>query len=173
MAKFAPKNLILDVDGVLTDGKFYYTEAGKVAKVFGVDDKDALDLLKDKLVIHMVSNDKKGFTISKKRVTDMGFPLERVGIWERVDWIAKKFNPAETIYMGDGIFDPVVFEQVGYSIAPKNASAQTKGYADFVTEARGGEGAVAEACLHIMSKFFKPFNPLNIKTKDAARKTKA
>ena len=173
MARIVPKNLILDVDGVLTDGKFHYTEKGKLSKVFGVDDHDALGLLKKFLNIHMISNDKQGFAITKKRVCgDMKFPLANVGMFDRADWIAKKYNLAETIYMGDGIFDPIVFALVGYSIAPANASAKTRSYANFVTSAKGGEGAVAEACLHILAKFFQPFDPLNFKFEKSVKKQK-
>lgn len=154
-----PKVLILDVDGVLTDGKFVYTMDGKWSKTFGSDDNDALCLIKDKLMIHAVSGDKRGFKISQKRVQeDMGLPLDLVSTFERVDWIASRFKLEEVIYMGDGIFDSLVFKKVGYSIAPANAFFKTKEAADFVTQARGGEGAVAEACFHIAETFFDPID---------------
>jgi 3-deoxy-D-manno-octulosonate 8-phosphate phosphatase (KDO 8-P phosphatase) len=156
---FKPKVLILDVDGVFTDGKYYYTEEGKIMKKFGPDDNDALTLLKDKLQIITISGDKKGFPITKKRIADdMKLPLEQVSTFERIEWIKKRFSPQEVIYMGDGIFDPLVFRSVGYSIAPENAFFKTKEAADFVTNAKGGEGAVAEAILHILETFFKPFD---------------
>lgn len=159
MAQGVMKNLILDVDGVFTDGKYYYTTEGKVMKRFGPEDNDALGLLKGKLYIHAVSGDKRGFTITKKRIAeDMGLPLDLVSTFERADWIKSRFNPEETIYMGDGIFDPLVFRAVAYSIAPANAFYKTKEVADYVTQARGSEGAVAEACLHILEKFFEPFD---------------
>lgn len=158
MKKFAPKNFIIDVDGVLTDGKFYYSADGKVMKVFGPDDNDALHLIKDMLSIRMVSGDKRGCAITKRRIHDMGFPLDLVSTFERVAWIQKNFNLAETIYMGDGIFDSLVFDAVLYAIAPANAFIETKKSADFVTRACGGEGAVAEACFHIMKKFFTPLD---------------
>lgn len=156
-AAFIPTTFILDVDGVLTDGKFVYTAAGKVSKTFGPDDNDALRLLKGKLRLQVVSGDKRGFEITRKRVEeDMGLPLALVSTFERVKWICDHFNPAEVIYMGDGIFDSLVFAHVGYSIAPANAFYKTKELADFVTRARGGEGAVAEACFHILERFFEP-----------------
>lgn len=155
MSKTQIKNLILDVDGVFTDGTFYYTVDGKMMKKFGPEDNDGLSLLKDKLYIHVVSGDKKGFAITKKRIADdMGLPLDLVSTFERIEWIKDRFNPKETIYMGDGIFDPLVFKHVAYSIAPSNAFYKTKSAADFVTNSRGGEGAVAEACIHILEKFF-------------------
>lgn len=165
-SKFKPKYFILDVDGVLTDGKFHYTIEGKVSKVFGPEDNDALCLLKDKLQIHFVTGDKRGFGITQKRVAeDMKFPLDLVSTFERVAWIKKRFDLDRVIYMGDGIFDSIVFDKVGYGIAPANAFFKTKKYANFITDAKGGEGAVAEACLHIMDKFFEPFDPLNLKSK--------
>lgn len=158
-----PKNFILDVDGVFTDGKFYYTTEGKIMKKFGPEDNDGLSLLKGKLYIHAISGDKNGFAITKKRIADdMKIPLDMVSTFQRIEWIKERFNPAETIYMGDGIYDPLVFKEVAYSIAPANAFYTTKSQADFVTNAKGGEGAVAEACLHILEKFFEPFDIFKI-----------
>ena len=157
--KHTIKNFVLDVDGVFTDGQFYYTTEGKVMKKFGPEDNDALSLLKDKLHVHAMSGDKNGFAITKRRIVDdMHLPLDLVSTYERVAWIKARFNLLETIYMGDGIFDPLVFKEVAYSIAPANAFYKTKEHEDFVTNARGGEGAVAEACLHILEKFFEPFD---------------
>lgn len=161
------KYFILDVDGVLTDGRFFYSLEGKIFKVFGPHDGDALNILKEHLYIHMVTGDKRGFEITKKRVVDdMGFPLDLVSTFERADWISQKFNPQETIYMGDGLFDVLVFNKVGYSIAPANAFYVARDKANFVTKHQGGGGAVAEACLHIMEKFFKPIDLFNIKQKN-------
>jgi 3-deoxy-D-manno-octulosonate 8-phosphate phosphatase (KDO 8-P phosphatase) len=149
------KNIIIDVDGVLTDGKFHYSTSGKIIKIFGADDSDALDLLKSKVSnIFMVTGDKRGFPISKKRLDDMGLPLKLVSTFKRVSWIEKRFKLDETIYMGDGIYDFMVFKKVAYSIAPANAFYKTKEKANFVTQSEGGSGAVAEACIHILEKFF-------------------
>jgi len=160
------ENFLIDVDGVMTDGQFHYSIDGKVMKIFGPDDADALLLIKDLLHIHFISGDKRGFPISKKRIDDIGFPLDLVSTFDRIDWIKERFNPHKTIYMGDGIFDILVFKEVSYSIAPANSFIQTKKAADFVTLAKGGEGAVAEACFHIAEKFFKP---INILTRDFSR----
>tara|TARA_Y100000310_G_C20340162_1_gene649403 strand:+ start:73 stop:630 length:558 start_codon:yes stop_codon:yes gene_type:complete len=164
---FLPKFLILDVDGVFTDGTFYYTTEGKVMKKFGSDDNDALSLLKDKLYIHAISGDKRGFPVTQKRISeDMKLPLDLVSTFERIDWIRQKFDPQQTIYMGDGIFDPMVFKYVAYNIAPANAFCETKQLANFVTQSSGSHGAVAEACLHILKKFFhQSFDPTKINVK--------
>lgn len=152
-----PKAFILDVDGVLTDGGFYYTAAGKTMKKFGADDSDALSLLRPYLNILFVTGDKRGFEISKKRVEDMHFDLELVSTIKRIEWIKERYNPMEVAYMGDGIFDHYVMMEVGYSIATADADSNAKKYADYITERTGGRRAVAEACLHLMEKFFSPF----------------
>lgn len=155
-----PKIFILDVDGVMTTGQFFYSEEGKVMKVFGADDNDALSLLKQYMNIVFVTGDKKGFEISKKRIVDdMGYTLELVSTIERLQWISTHYNPQEVIYMGDGIFDHYVFRKVGYGIATSNSDSNAIEYADYVTERTGGNRAVAEACLHIMEEFFEPYDP--------------
>ena len=64
--------------------------------------------------------------------------------------------------MGDGIFDHYVMRKVFYSIAPKNADFNAVKYSDFQTKRKGGNRAVAEACLHIMGKFFVSYDPDNL-----------
>jgi 3-deoxy-D-manno-octulosonate 8-phosphate phosphatase (KDO 8-P phosphatase) len=163
MSEFTPKVLILDVDGVLSDGKFYYSADGKVFKVFGPDDHDALKLLEPHLEIVFVTGDKRGFPISQARiVTDMGMRLELVSTTKRAEWIAERWNLAEVMYMGDGIFDHYVFKRVGYAIAPANADPLAKQHANYVTERCGGDRAVAEACRHILERFFAQFDPVEL-----------
>jgi 3-deoxy-D-manno-octulosonate 8-phosphate phosphatase (KDO 8-P phosphatase) len=149
------KVFICDVDGVMTDGKFYYTKDGKILKSFGPDDNDALKVLSQYLMIHFISGDERGFEISRKRIVeDMKFPLDLVSTIKRMDWIKERFSPADVIYMGDGVFDHLVFAEVGYSIAPQNADQQLKKIARYVTNRSGGDRAVSEACLHVIQKYF-------------------
>ena len=157
---FKPRVLIMDVDGVLTDGSFYYSVDGKVMKKFGADDNDALSLLQPYLECIFVTGDKRGFEISKKRIADdMHMQVELVSTLKRIDWIKERYNPEEVIYMGDGIFDHYVMQNVGYSISTNNGDDNAKKYANYVTKRNGGDRAVAEACLHILDHFFEAFNP--------------
>lgn len=150
-----PKVVIFDVDGVMTTGQFFYSADGKAMKVFGPDDNDALNELANFVDIRFVSADSKGFEISRKRITDdMGFRLELVSSGERVNWIKQICELTNVVYMGDGIFDHLIMDQVGYSIAPGNAFVSAKRAANYVTERTGGDRAVAEACAHIVLKFF-------------------
>lgn len=153
-----PRVFLLDVDGVLTTGHFLYSSEGKAYKIFGPDDHDGLLLLKPHLEIRFVTGDRKGLPISQKRIVDhMKMPLDLVSTIQRIDWIREQYDPADVIYMGDGIFDTYVFDAVGYSICPANGFYRTKERADHVTRAAAGDRAVAEACLHILERFFTPF----------------
>lgn len=67
------KHFILDVDGVLTDGGFYYSAEGKVMKKFGPYDNDALSLLSPYLEIVFMTSDKRGFDITRSRIENMYF----------------------------------------------------------------------------------------------------
>ncbi len=150
------KNIVFDVDGVFTTGQFLYTAEGKFAKVFGAHDNDGIKLIKPHLNIHAITADKRGFSVTKKRISDdMGLALDLVSEGDRLSWIKEHFNLDETIYVGDGIFDAYIFGHVRYGIAPGNAFHLAKKHADFVTNAKSGEGAVAEACLHVLEKFFE------------------
>lgn len=157
--KNAPTNFILDVDGVLTNGQFLYSEGGKVMKIFGPDDNDALSLLKPYMDIRFITGDKNGFNISKRRVVDdMHYPLDLVSTVHRSEWIRERYPMDRVIYMGDGIFDHYVMREVAYAIAPANADPLAQQHAHYVTLRGGGDRAVAEACLHILAKFFTPFD---------------
>ena len=149
------ENFVLDVDGVLAASPLFYTSEGKAMKVFGPDDHDALNLLRDRMRIVFITGDKRGFSISKRRIVDeMGFELFLVSTHERAKWIADNMDSKNTIYMGDGIFDLPVFKEVVYSICPSDGFYLTREAANFVTKTKGGDRAVAEACVHILHKFF-------------------
>lgn len=146
---------LLDVDGVMTTGQFLYSEEGKVFKVFGAHDHDGLNLLKEKLDVKFITADKKGFQISKKRISDeMGYELDLVSEKDRFKYIEDLFGFENLIYMGDGYHDSKIIKACMYGIAPNNARKEAKIVAEYVTESNSGEGAVLDACLHIIKVFF-------------------
>jgi len=115
-----PKHFVLDVDGVLSTGQFIYSNEGKLYKVFGAHDSDGLNLIKDTFNIIFISADERGFEISKKRVSDMGFEISLVPASERMSFM-ESLDFTEVIFMGDGYYDAEIFNYVNYAIAPKNA----------------------------------------------------
>lgn len=146
------KYVIFDVDGVFTNGQFIYDENGKRFKIFGPHDSDGLKALKNSgLVIEAISADKRGFSITRKRMDDMGLPVKLVSEFDRMEYMKERGNLNETCFMGDGHFDAKVFEIVRYSIAPSNAVEIARLKADYVTSLCGGSGAVYEAALHILN----------------------
>lgn len=142
------KHFVLDVDGVFTDGRFYYTTNGKSMKAFGPHDADGIKLIRDKVAIQLISADRRGFHITNARAEDMGLPLTLVSEEERYSFV-EKLGFDQTIFMGDGFHDAPVLEKVILGIAPNNACDAAKESADFVTKHRGGDGAVLEACLYL------------------------
>lgn len=153
--KFTPTDFVFDVDGVFTTGQFLYTIDGKFAKIFGPHDADGIKASKEHIRISAISADARGFSITKKRIEDdMGIPLTLVSESDRMDYFIKTYDPEKTIYMADGIHDIPLLKLTSYSIAPDNAYPTAKEAADYVTSLRAGEGAVAEACYHVLEKFF-------------------
>ncbi len=144
------KLFCVDVDGVMTDGSFWYSAEGKVLKKFGPEDGDALAILNRFVSICFLTADSRGFEISEARIRkDLGFQLDLVSSKERVEWIASRAPLQSVAYMGDSFLDAPLLSKVGVSIVPANASPAAKAVASYVTRAAGGSGAVAEACFYL------------------------
>src|SRR5210317_537942 len=106
---YIPKKLIIDVDGVITDGSSYYSADGKVLKKFGPHDKDGLKILKPLIKTIFITADKNGFKISQKRIKDWGFCLYLVSEENREDFICKQNNSKQIIFIADGYHDAKLF----------------------------------------------------------------
>jgi len=142
------KNFVIDVDGVLSTGQFFYTSEGKVMKVFGPHDADGIKLIKNIVQIRFITADWRGFDITKKRIDDMNCPLELVSEEQRFGYI-EDIGFEHTAFMGDGYFDAKIMPHVAWAFAPKNARKECLDAADYVTPSRAGEGAVMDACLFL------------------------
>jgi 3-deoxy-D-manno-octulosonate 8-phosphate phosphatase (KDO 8-P phosphatase) len=149
--------LVSDVDGVLTDGKFHYSDQGKIFKVFGSHDADALKLLaiNKRVDIFFLTADARGFEISSKRITDMGFEVQLMNPSERVNFISKLKQEYFTIYVGDSFTDIDSMKICDFSIVPHNAHETARKNADLITKSISAEGAMAEICLLIMNSINK------------------
>ena len=151
-----PRYLVIDIDGVMTTGTFQYSEKGKIIKTFGAHDNDGLKFVKKFFKILFITADKKGFKISKKRIVDdMGFKIKFISENERYNFIKKKFGFNNTIYIGDGIYDALILKKSSLGICPNNARIEAKNKCNFVVKSNSGEGAVLDACIYIMKKYFK------------------
>ena len=144
------KLLILDVDGVLTDGKLYISDQCIETKTFHIHDGQGLKLLLNNGVdIAIISGRKSKATV--KRMRELGIKHTYYGVKDKVktlNQLKKKLGVANKniAYIGDDLPDLEIMQQVGFSIAVANAIPEIRKLADHVTKATGGNGAVREAC---------------------------
>jgi len=142
------KLLMLDVDGVLTDGRIIYDSHGRDIKFFDVHDGLGVYLLK-KTGIPTILITAKGSRAIKPRARDMRVD----GVFENIspkttvlDKILKKYklNLDEVCFVGDDLVDLCLMKKVGFPIAVFNAAPEIKEVASYVTLRHGGRGAVRE-----------------------------
>lgn len=148
------KLLLMDVDGVMTDGKLYNVPGpdGKMHETKGFDTQDgiALQWLSWKgIQTGVISGRLSPATEERCRQCHVTYVyqghIEKIPILEEI--LARSgFAPAEVAYMGDDLTDVVVMRRVGLAIATANARPEVKRCAQLVTEAPGGQGAVREIC---------------------------
>ena len=147
---------IFDVDGVLSTGQFLYDENGKRYKTFGPDDALALQLLRERISVVIVSGDKRGWDISKKRVSDMGFDLTYAPSLMRVEWLEQRWKANEVFYMGDSFTDIAPSDWARYAICPNDSFYLLRNYVDYICVHDGGHRAVAEAVFKIYEQLGLP-----------------
>lgn len=142
--------LILDVDGVLTDGRLYYGPDGQEIKAFNALDGSAMKrLMAAGLHIAIISG--RTSAAVDRRAKELGIPHLYAGVEDKTvalaDLCARSGIDAEHMaHVGDDLPDVALFEQVGMAIAVPNGHPAVVERADYVTQARGGEGAVREVC---------------------------
>jgi 3-deoxy-D-manno-octulosonate 8-phosphate phosphatase (KDO 8-P phosphatase) len=147
------KLLLMDVDGVLTDGTIFTFPGpdGQMAETKGFNAQDGLALqwLYQKGIKTGVISGRKSCAVElRAQQTHMAYVyqghLEKIPILEEI-LADSKLDPSEVAFVGDDLTDIVVMRRVGLGIAPANARAEVKQVAQFVTSAPGGYGAVREA----------------------------
>lgn len=144
------KLLILDVDGVLTDGSIILDNEGNEFKVFNVRDGHGIKML-EKTGIQVAIITGRYSKVVERRAKELGIKevYQRCHIKSiAFDHLIEKLglSPEEIAYAGDDIVDIPLFRRVGLSIAVSDATDETKKEAMVITENRGGKGAVREIC---------------------------
>jgi 3-deoxy-D-manno-octulosonate 8-phosphate phosphatase (KDO 8-P phosphatase) len=142
------KLLILDVDGVLTDGSINYLDDGREFKSFDVKDGHGIKLLM-RAGVEVALITARESNVVAIRAKDLGITdvyqgkKEKLGAYE--DILAKKgFKADETAYIGDDLIDLPVLRRAGFSASVSDAVVEVKESVDYVTERAGGRGAVRE-----------------------------
>lgn len=142
------KLLILDVDGVLTDGSIVYSSNGEEIKTFNVHDGYGIEILRQEGIPVAIITGRIS-QIVEKRAKDLKIEDLIQGTIDKVpaaESFARKYNITfeEIAFMGDDLFDIPLLQRVGFSCAPKNARKEVKRIVHYVTKKEGGKGAVRE-----------------------------
>lgn len=143
------KLLCLDIDGVLTDGGMYYTEAGDEFKKFNTKDGVGIKLLVKKgVTIAFLSNGKNNKLITS-RAKLLGVEKVYVGNENKMVILSKwlkelKLTPKQVAYAGDDINDIDVIKNVGFSACPSDAIEEIKKNVNIILKAKGGDACVRE-----------------------------
>lgn len=142
------KLLLLDVDGVLTDGRIIYDSRGQDLKFFDVHDGMGVYLLK-KMGIPTILITAKGSKAIKPRAKDMQVEAVFEDISPKssvLSKILKKYSAEsnELCFVGDDLVDICLMKRVGLPIAVGNAAFEIKKAAAYITTKQGGRGAVRE-----------------------------
>ena len=139
-----PLLIIVDVDGVLTDGNFLYSTHGKEFKRFGAYDSDGLKLLEKFCEITFISADQRGFEISNRRITDMGATLHLVSAEARARYVENLAERNFVIFVADSFTDIDAMQFADLSIVPISGHRIARDLASYVLETKGGDGVLAE-----------------------------
>lgn len=142
------KALILDVDGVLTDGKIIYDSKGNEIKHFDVQDGFGIIFFQRAGYKTAIISARYSKTVTLRakdlkihRTIQNAFP--KTAAFEK---ILKEFNlkTEEVCFIGDDLPDLPVLKKVGFSVGVANASIEVKKHVHYVTKRAGGHGAVRE-----------------------------
>jgi 3-deoxy-D-manno-octulosonate 8-phosphate phosphatase (KDO 8-P phosphatase) len=142
--------LIFDVDGVMTDGRLYYTDSGEEMKAFDVQDGLGIKLLQAAGVAAAIISSRRSRLV-ELRAQNLGIAHLIQGADDKAAAFAGllascRLQPDAAGFVGDDIVDLPVLARCGLAITVPGAPEILKQRAHYVTRARGGRGAVRETC---------------------------
>lgn len=144
--------LLMDVDGVLTDGRLYFVPGpdGQMVETKAFDSQDGIALRWlswYKIKTGVISGRNSPATTERASQVSMTWVfqghIEKIPLFEQIMAEANT-APERVAYVGDDLTDVVIMRRVGLSVATANARAEVKQAAKFVTAAPGGAGAIRE-----------------------------
>jgi YrbI family 3-deoxy-D-manno-octulosonate 8-phosphate phosphatase len=147
--------LVLDVDGVLTDGGMYYGPRGETLKKFNVKDGLGLRLVREAgIVVAFLTGERSDAVL--RRAEKLKIQEVFLGVEEKGDVLKKflahrRFRPEEAAYVGDDVTDLEPMSIVGIAVAVSDAVPEVRKAAHWVTSRRGGDAAVREVCDEILN----------------------
>lgn len=142
--------LLLDVDGILTDGRIVFDNNGIETKAFDVKDGHGLKLLQ-RVGIRVGLITGRQSEVTRHRAKELGIDIVHQGAKEKLipyrQIMAELALADEQVaYMGDDVIDLPVLRRVGFSATVADACEEVKPYVHYVTNRSGGRGAVREVC---------------------------
>ena len=148
------KLLILDVDGVMTDGRIIFDSNGIESKFFNVKDGHGIKMLqRSGIEIGIISG--RESRVVANRATELGITqvyqksLDKLVPYRQM-LEATGVSDEQVAFMGDDVIDIPLLRRVGFAAAPADAVSEVLPFAHFVAKNRGGWGAVRELCDLIM-----------------------
>jgi 3-deoxy-D-manno-octulosonate 8-phosphate phosphatase (KDO 8-P phosphatase) len=145
---------LLDVDGVLTDGRIAYDEDGREIKFFDVRDGQGIKFLQAGGIEVGFLSSRKSRAVGK-RAEELGIHLVREKVQDKLEELAtiqgeRKVTADQVAYMGDDWVDLPLFYRVGLAVAVPESISELKEKAHYITASPGGRGAVREICEAIL-----------------------
>jgi 3-deoxy-D-manno-octulosonate 8-phosphate phosphatase (KDO 8-P phosphatase) len=142
--------LVMDVDGVLTDAGMYYGEHGEEFKKFNTRDGMGVALVHEAGIKTAILT-REDTPIVTRRAAKMKVGDVRMGVLDKLTELREiagrhGFGLEDVAYIGDDVNDYEVLCHVGLAVAVRDATRLPRSVAHYVTEAKGGEGAVRELC---------------------------
>lgn len=142
------KAIILDVDGVMTDGGIYYTADGVELKRFNAHDGYGIARARQSGIRFAIISGRETPAVTR-RAQDLQITEVHQGRVDKLTVLREiqdkwEFDETEFCFIGDDLFDLPLLKVVGLSAAPANARPEVKHRVDYVCNARGGDGAVRE-----------------------------
>jgi 3-deoxy-D-manno-octulosonate 8-phosphate phosphatase (KDO 8-P phosphatase) len=140
--------LLLDVDGVLTDGKLHFTSDGEEFKTFDAQDGHGIVMAQRVgLTVGFISG--RPSKATTRRAADLGVTIALQKPSNKMDMVEKikrqhGFANDEIAFVGDELVDLPVLRRVGLAVAVPNATDEVKRVAHYMTQRCGGDGAVRE-----------------------------
>jgi 3-deoxy-D-manno-octulosonate 8-phosphate phosphatase (KDO 8-P phosphatase) len=146
--------LILDVDGVLTDGRIIISDDGQETKCFHVRDGHGLKMIKRAGIEVMFLTGRKSRVV-EHRARELGVEKVYQGARDKLAIFieilaAGGLSPEQAAFMGDDIVDLPVLRRAGFSVTVCDSHSEVLRAVDFVTQNPGGRGAVREVCEMIL-----------------------
>lgn len=140
--------LLMDVDGVLTDGKLHFTSEGNEFKTFDVQDGHGISMAQRAgLMIGFISGRVSKATARRAKDLRVNIVLQKPSNkMQMVEQVKRKygFRNEQIAFIGDELVDLPVLRRVGFAVAVPNATNEVKRVAHYVTRRHGGDGAVRE-----------------------------